>query len=318
RGIIVSPYDTELFGHWWFEGIMWLGRVLELMESRGIEPITLSRFLEAYSGERYEIEPPEGSWGANADHSTWWNPETAWTWEHVYRAEDRMVAVASRFYGRDALTDRAIEQLARELLILEASDWQFLISTGQAREYAARRVLTHSRDFHRLANEIVKRVKKGEFNAALLEELEERDNPFKPVAVAYYVSENPPKLEEHVEPPELPAEENSGGNRGAKERAYATAISSEGAKTSTKAAKTRRSMVKARRTKKAVSKKRENRKKPGRDLLSIKGIGPKTLAKLKGAGIESTDDLKRADLEELAKKTGISIKRLRKFVKQIP
>ncbi|WP_456366424.1 1,4-alpha-glucan branching protein [Thermococcus sp.] len=318
KGIIVSPYDTELFGHWWFEGILWLGRVLELMESRGIEPITLSKFLEGYSGERYEIEPPEGSWGANADHSTWWNPETAWTWEHVYRAEDRMVAVASRFYGRDALTDRAIEQLARELLILEASDWQFLISTGQAEEYAARRVLTHSRDFHRLANEIVRGVKTGDFNTGLLEELEERDNPFKPVAVAYYVSGNPPELEEYVEPPELPAEENSKKNSGTEERAYATAISSESIKTNTKAAKTRRSTIKSKRTKKAVSKKGENRKKPGRDLLSIKGIGPKTLAKLKGAGVESTEDLKRADLEELAKKTKISVKRLRKFVEQIP
>nr|3N8T_A Chain A, alpha-amylase, GH57 family [Thermococcus kodakarensis]3N92_A Chain A, alpha-amylase, GH57 family [Thermococcus kodakarensis]3N98_A Chain A, alpha-amylase, GH57 family [Thermococcus kodakarensis] len=206
KGIIVAPYDTELFGHWWFEGVKWLGRVLELLYQRGVETPTLSRFLEEYSGEKHEIELPEGSWGANSDHSTWWNEETEWTWPHIYRAEDRMVAIVSRFRGRDELTNRVIEQLARELLILEASDWQFLITTGQAKEYAKRRVLIHSRDFHRLANELVRYVKIGEFDVKLLEELEERDNPFRPVVVGPYVSENPPELEEYVEPPEVPPE----------------------------------------------------------------------------------------------------------------
>ncbi len=207
KGIIVAPYDTELFGHWWFEGVKWLGRVLELLYQRGgVETPTLSRFLEEYSGEKHEIELPEGSWGANSDHSTWWNEETEWTWPHIYRAEDRMVAIVSRFRGGDELTNRTIEQLARELLILEASDWQFLITTGQAKEYAKRRVLIHSRDFHRLANELVRYVKTGEFDVKLLEELEERDNPFRPVVVGPYVSENPPELEEYVEPPEVPPE----------------------------------------------------------------------------------------------------------------
>ncbi len=122
-----------------------------------------------------------------------------------------MVAIASRFRGRDKLMDRAIEQLARELLILEASDWQFLITTGQAKEYAKRRVIIHSRDFHRLANELIKYVKTGEFDVKLLEELEERDNPFRPIVVEPYVSENPPELEEYVEPPEVPPEKDDAG-----------------------------------------------------------------------------------------------------------
>lgn len=79
KGIIVSPYDTELFGHWWFEGVKWLGRVLELMAECEIRTRTLSEFLDSYSGERDEIELPEGSWGKNADHSTWWNEGTEWT-----------------------------------------------------------------------------------------------------------------------------------------------------------------------------------------------------------------------------------------------
>lgn len=317
KGIIVSPYDTELFGHWWFEGVKWLGRVLELMSLRGIKTTTLSRFLENYSNERHKIELPEGSWGANADHSTWWNEETEWTWEHVYRAEDRMVAIASRFYGRDELTNRAIEQLARELLILEASDWQFLITTGQAKEYGKRRVLIHSRDFHRLANELVRYVKTGEFDIKLLEGLEERDNAFRPVVVEHYVSDNPPELEEYVEPPEVPPERVK-AEKPVEERAYSTAIAE-----AVKSKREKRRAVKSSKKKKKVSRKRPSKKAEQRresstgDLLSIKGIGPKTLAKLRKAGVESVDDLRKADPEELAKKTGISAKRIRKFIEQV-
>ncbi|NJE06504.1 DUF1957 domain-containing protein [Thermococcus sp. M36] len=337
KGIIVSPYDTELFGHWWFEGIKWLGRVLELMSLRGIETTTLSRFLEGYSGERHEIELPEGSWGANSDHSTWWNEETEWMWGHVYRAEDRMVAIASRYYGRDALADRAIEQLARELLILEASDWGFLITTGQAKEYGKRRILVHSRDFHRLANELVKYIKTGEFNIELLGELEDRDNVFRPVIAAYYVSENPPELEEYVEPPEVPSEKPSGEEGELErpreempERAYATEIVKEVAikgepgpmRTSRGAGRPGRKpriggTPEKSRNEKPIKSGKTTGARAGSDLLAIKGIGPKTLARLRRAGVYTVTDLKNADLEELARRTRISLKRLRKFVEQI-
>ncbi|WP_297512501.1 1,4-alpha-glucan branching protein domain-containing protein, partial [Thermococcus sp.] len=356
KGIIVSPYDTELFGHWWYEGVKWLGRVLELLAERGIKTTTLSAFLSNYSGERLEVELPEGSWGANADHSTWWNEQTEWTWEEIYRAEERMVALASRFYGKDKLGDRAIEQLARELLILEASDWQFLITTGQAKAYAEKRVLLHSRDFHRLANEVVKYFRTGEMDVSLLEGLEERDNPFKPVIVSYYISDNPPELEEFVEPPEVPPEGSDATFKALKENVSAEGQtvkagdnSREGAvKTSTSEAEDQRkelaerfyatslAFVKRRKPKVPLTKRVDTRlakrverigtpEKPRvekkrakvKNLIDIKGIGPKTLAKLNKAGIKTPEDLLNTDLEELARKTRISIKRLRKFLAQI-
>ena len=344
KGIIVSPYDTELFGHWWYEGVKWLGRVLELLAERGIKTTTLSSFLSNYSGERLEVELPEGSWGANSDHSTWWNPETEWTWEEVYRAEDRMVAIASRFYGKDRLGDRAIEQLVRELLILEASDWQFLITTGQAKAYAERRVLLHSRDFHMLANELVRYFRTGDMNVSLLEELEERDNPFRPVMVSYYVSRTPPELGEFVEPPKVPPEETEASEipgvsesevllvdrmKSEKknpepepvERFYATSLAFVKKRKPKVPLMKRVDTRMARRVKlKAGSTGRESPKK--RDLrvehlIEVRGIGPKTLAKLKSAGIETPQDLINADLEELSRKTKISLKRLRKFAAQI-
>ncbi len=318
RGIIVSPYDTELFGHWWFEGVMWLARVLELMAQRGIETTTIKRYLENYEGERHEIELPEGSWGANSDHSTWWNPETEWTWEHVYPAEERMVSLATRYYGGDRLGNRMLEQLARELLLLEASDWQFLITTGQAKEYGRRRLLLHARDFHRLANEVEEYFESGKREGNLLERLEERDNPFRPPAVFGYISENPPEVSRYVEPPKVPLAEvgDDGTDRKTplNERAYATAVTktqiSKGMETHASHASRETTPMRRKRSHKA-------RASEGKGLLEIRGVGPKTLKRLEKAGVYTIEDLKRANLEELAVRSGISLKRLRKFRAQI-
>lgn len=250
-----------------------------------------------------------------------------------------MVAIASRFRGRDKLMDRAIEQLARELLILEASDWQFLITTGQAKEYAKRRVIIHSRDFHRLANELIKYVKTGEFDVKLLEELEERDNPFRPIVVEPYVSENPPELEEYVEPPEVPPEKDDAGGEKPKvltEKATSLALTVKRVKPvrggeardikkkaveaskrgKRKSSKSKKSSRKADASKRVTTGKKTLSNEPS-DLLSIKGIGPKTFQKLKRAGVETIEDLKNADIEDLARKTGISTKRLKKFIAQV-
>ncbi|AEH24426.1 1,4-alpha-glucan branching protein [Pyrococcus yayanosii] len=205
KGIVVAPYDTELFGHWWFEGVKWLGRVLELMADEGIATTTISEFLNDYRGLRYEIELPEGSWGMFGNHYTWWNPKVEWTWSHIHLAERRMVYLASKYLGEDRFGDRVLEQLGRELLLMESSDWQFLITTGQAKEYGERRVLEHAHYFHRIANALEEYFETGDFREMeLLEELEKMDNPFHPIILEPYVSEEPPEVPTYVEPPEVP------------------------------------------------------------------------------------------------------------------
>ncbi|ACS90169.1 Alpha-amylase (intracellular) [Thermococcus sibiricus MM 739] len=209
KGIVVAPYDTELFGHWWFEGVKWLGKVLELMAEENIETITISKFLENYQGERYEIELPEGSWGMYGTHYTWWNPEVEWMWEHIHLAERRMVALASKYLHKDKFGDRVLEQLGRELLLIESSDWPFLVTTSQAKEYGKRRLLEHANSFHHLANALEKYFQSGEFkDMKFLEEIEEKDNPFSSIDIDVYVSEESPSVSEYIEPPEAPLEES--------------------------------------------------------------------------------------------------------------
>ena len=80
---IAAPYDAELFGHWWFEGPIWLERVLELAApGAAVEATTPARELDAGPSLRRAFFA-EGSWGAGGDHRVWVNDETAWFWREL-------------------------------------------------------------------------------------------------------------------------------------------------------------------------------------------------------------------------------------------
>jgi len=148
--MICSPYDAELFGHWWFEGPAWLEQVARGFAKAGITPVTLGEAVEAVP-PRGTVALPEGSWGEGGDHRVWLNPETEWTWDRVYSAEEEWVNLLGRLDKGGPDLRRVIAQASRELLLLQASDWQFLITTAAARDYAERRVAEHYAEFKSLA-----------------------------------------------------------------------------------------------------------------------------------------------------------------------
>jgi 1,4-alpha-glucan branching enzyme len=149
-GVVVSPYDAELFGHWWFEGPAWLEQVARALCDVGVTPMTLGEALAAVP-PRGTVTLPEGSWGEGGDHRVWLNPDTEWTWDRVYSAEAEWVELLRQGDGAGAEYRRVLAQAARELLLLQASDWQFLITTWAARDYAERRVAEHYAEFKRLS-----------------------------------------------------------------------------------------------------------------------------------------------------------------------
>jgi 1,4-alpha-glucan branching enzyme len=158
---VCSPYDTELFGHWWFEGPMWLEQVAREMHRGGVQAMTLAETLVAVPATS-TLQLPEGSWGEGGDHRVWLNPETEWTWDRVYSAESEWVEhLAPLKESTDPDLMRVLAQATRELLILQSSDWQFLITTGVARDYAERRVAEHYAEFKRLS-EMAMIVRNGE------------------------------------------------------------------------------------------------------------------------------------------------------------
>ena len=146
-GNVVAAYDTELFGHWWLEGIDWLEWTLRgLAADTDVQLITAGDSVIQHPPTA-AIDLPEGSWGAGGDHRTWMNPDTAWTWPEIH-SRQRRVKPLLRF------SSDASKQLARELLLLQSSDWQFLMTTGQAHDYAVERFQSHLQRFDELASAI--------------------------------------------------------------------------------------------------------------------------------------------------------------------
>lgn len=175
--VVCSPYDSELFGHWWFEGPLWLEHVAREMERGAVPRATLGEALEAVPPHT-TLSLPEGSWGEGGDHRVWLNRDTEWTWDRVYSAEAEWVEHLGGAAGGNGDQRRVLQQATRELLLLEASDWQFLITTGSARDYAERRVAEHYAEFKRLS-EMLRGLRAGEAlsteNAGMLRRLERED-----------------------------------------------------------------------------------------------------------------------------------------------
>jgi len=175
-GIVCASYDTELFGHWWMEGVDWLREVLRLLASSDIvQPNTAGGFVAAYPPED-AVALPESSWGQNGDHSTWLNPDTEWMWPVIHAAERRMERLVQTYPNADESTAAVLAQAARELLLLQSSDWPFLVTTGQARDYAVGRFQEHVARFEQLATAL--EGPPNEEAPALAEELYERDRVF--------------------------------------------------------------------------------------------------------------------------------------------
>lgn len=173
-GLISSHYDTELFGHWWFEGVSWLSQVLRHLASyESVDLMTVPEYLEAHPPQE-SLHLPESSWGAGGNHFTWDNGETHWMWEPIHVSEGRMEALAEKYDNPTEEEAIVLAQTAREVLLMQSSDWSFLVTTGQAREYAIQRFTQHVERFEQLASSLEQDVP----NVALASELYELDKVF--------------------------------------------------------------------------------------------------------------------------------------------
>jgi 1,4-alpha-glucan branching enzyme len=146
EGLVVAPFDAELFGHWWFEGPLWIEELFRAIAGGGgVAAMTPSDVLDAY-GEPPIARLPGGSWGHGGDHRVWLSAENDWVWPALHAAEQQMQEVAA---SAEAPADQ-VEAAARELLLAEASDWPFIIHFGTTVEYAERRIRGHLERFKAL------------------------------------------------------------------------------------------------------------------------------------------------------------------------
>jgi len=205
RPIVVAPYDAELFGHWWFEGPLWLDFLLRKIarpETR-FRTTTPSEYLIEYPTNQM-VYPSSSSWGYKGYNEYWIEGSNDWIYRHLHLAGGRMTQLADRFLleknshakrmhdkegcalhrdgaghtsnrnGPASLTRRALNQAARELLLAQASDWPFIMKSGTVVSYAHRRVKNHLSRFNRLYHDLLQ----GTVDENWLKELENRDNIF--------------------------------------------------------------------------------------------------------------------------------------------
>jgi len=176
-GLVVSAYDTELFGHWWFEGVTWLREVLRRLANHPeIGLTTANDYLAAYPPDDV-INIPESSWGTGGNHWTWQNPETEWIWPLIHAAEAKMEQLVERCPAAEGRLRDMLNQTARELLLLTSSDWPFLVSTGQASEYASGRFQQHLARFNHLA-QLIEAGRVTTEGDRFLTTVADLDNPF--------------------------------------------------------------------------------------------------------------------------------------------
>jgi 1,4-alpha-glucan branching enzyme len=172
-GLLTVTFDSELFGHWWFEGVDWLGHVLRELAAGGPPPLSVAEYLRRNPATE-RVDLVEGSWGKNNDHSTWSNERTAWMWSDLARMSAEIHELRmSRPQG--SLRWRAARQAARELLLAQSSDWPFLLTTGQAADYAVERFRSHALRFRR-SMELARTATSAD--DIELRSLERADNPF--------------------------------------------------------------------------------------------------------------------------------------------
>ncbi|NLM18298.1 MAG: DUF1957 domain-containing protein [Candidatus Riflebacteria bacterium] len=181
--IIISPYDCELFGHWWYEGPAFIYNLLKLAAARHEELYltTPSQYLKR-NKKIQKANLPISSWGHKGYSEVWLNDTNAWIYPHMHAAAERMTELAEKFHKPSPLQKRALNQAARELMLLQSSDWAFIMKTGTTVEYATKRVKDHVFRFNKLYTDLIA----DSIDEAWLKTVELRDNIFPKIDYRMY------------------------------------------------------------------------------------------------------------------------------------
>jgi len=175
KPLIISPYDAELFGHWWYEGPMWLEFLIRKIccDQKTIRLITPTEYLSENSRNQV-ITPSLSSWGWKGYSEMWLQGSNDWIYRHLHTASCRMTELARAFPDTNGILKRALNQALRELLLAQSSDWAFIMGTGTHTSYAVGRTKEHILRFTRLYEDI----KANTVDAGWLSNIEYKDNIF--------------------------------------------------------------------------------------------------------------------------------------------
>ncbi len=175
--VLVVPFDAELFGHWWFEGPLWLEHVLRLaaQQESPVQTSSCGDYLMTYPVKRKQSLLPS-SWGAEGYSRYWINETNQWIYPHLDQAQEELEKLIHDLKGV-ALSDlqkRTLHQAISSVLLAQSSDWPFILKNGTAVEYATRRLLDYLARF----NYLHQSIRKNAIDERYLTALETIDNIF--------------------------------------------------------------------------------------------------------------------------------------------
>ena len=218
--LVLAPYDAELFGHWWYEGLEFLDFFVRkaYYDQKTFTLVTPEEYLR-HCPTQQVAAPAASSWGEEGYWRVWLNEKNEWIYPHLQVAQERMTELAKRFEReskvqspkskvetpestvhsprstgarqepgagsqgtRGSLPERALKQAGRELLLAQSSDWPFILRTGTSPDYARQRVKDHLLRFTRLYEQLVNST----LDERWLEEIENKDNLFPDLDYRYW------------------------------------------------------------------------------------------------------------------------------------
>jgi 1,4-alpha-glucan branching enzyme len=167
--LLVGCYDTELFGHWWWEGIAWLEEVIRELSHTRVRMI-LPGEITANPNALPPARLYESSWGTGGKHWGWFNEETSWMWDTIEKAVEQLESIEEPETGPER---GAYRQAWRELLLMESSDWFFMVTNNLTRDYAVKRFFEHFAKLSRICDTLHDGQADPEFSAWLAQVMRE-------------------------------------------------------------------------------------------------------------------------------------------------
>jgi len=174
RPLICVPFDAELFGHWWFEGPLFLEALFrEAAACEDLKLVSLGDYLKLHP-ESERSEPEFSSWGDGGYAEVWLDGSNDWLYRHVHKAVDRMAELAERFPDESGLRERILNQAAREVMLAMCSDWALLMRAGRSASFARAQIEDAIGNFGRIYDMLCSNTVGTEW----LTRLEKRNNIF--------------------------------------------------------------------------------------------------------------------------------------------
>lgn len=141
---LCAPYDLELFGHWWYEGPAFLEALFRRAAAHP-SPLRLATPEEVVADAPAvpTAQPPLSTWGEGGSLAVWLEDRNHWLLDPTREVELRMAEAVAAHPVPTAEQRRLLEQMGREALLAQSSDWAFILSRETAAWYAKKRFCDH-------------------------------------------------------------------------------------------------------------------------------------------------------------------------------